>query len=77
MENSRVAFLWQDSDCVRRFSTAVCLHGHTMHSEECLCALPRAHTFRSFAAVGGCQQRDSVVSARALDAPLSQAGATP
>lgn len=33
--------LWRDAGCADRFSTGVCLHGHTMHSEECLSFLPR------------------------------------
>ena len=30
-----------EADREREFSAAVCLHGHTMHSEECLSFLPR------------------------------------
>jgi hypothetical protein len=41
MERSKVHFLWQDGAVVRRFRTGVCLHGHTMHSQECLSFLPR------------------------------------
>ena len=41
MKDSNVALLWRNADCVRQFSTGVCLHGHTMHSEECLSFLPR------------------------------------
>ncbi len=36
-----VSFAWKDSDLVREFRTGVCLHGHTLHSEECLSFLPR------------------------------------
>src|SRR5579862_3942812 len=36
-----VMFAWQESESARRFSTGVSLHGHTMHSEECLSFLPR------------------------------------
>ncbi len=36
-----VNFAWRDSKAAGRFSTGVCLHGHTMHSEECLNFLPR------------------------------------
>jgi hypothetical protein len=36
-----VAFLESNAGWVRQFSTGVCLHGHTMHSEECLLFLPR------------------------------------
>ncbi len=34
-------FFWRDPKLVERFRTGVCLHGHTMHSEECLWFLPR------------------------------------
>jgi len=37
----KVAFLWRDPAIPGRFSTGVCLHGHTLHSEECLSFLPR------------------------------------
>jgi hypothetical protein len=36
-----VNFAWRDSVPGRRHSTGVCLHGHTLHSEECLNFLPR------------------------------------
>lgn len=41
MKFSNVSFLWRDAGCTRQFRTGVCLHGHTMHSEECLSFLPR------------------------------------
>jgi hypothetical protein len=41
MKSATVSFLWQDSECVKPYRTAVCLHGHTLHSEECLSFLPR------------------------------------
>ena len=41
MKFSRVSLLWRNADYTRPFSTGVCLHGHTMHSEECLSFLPR------------------------------------
>jgi hypothetical protein len=36
-----VNFAWKDPETAWRYSTGVCLHGHTMHSEECLSFLPR------------------------------------
>jgi predicted metal-dependent phosphoesterase TrpH len=36
-----VNFAWKDAETAWRFSTGVSLHGHTMHSEECLSFLPR------------------------------------
>ena len=41
MKDSRVEFLWKDSNAARGFRTGVCLHGHTFHSKECLSFLPR------------------------------------
>lgn len=41
MHASRVHFLWQDEMAMAQYRTGVCLHGHTMHSEECLSFLPR------------------------------------
>jgi len=35
-----ISYLWENSGSVRQFKAAVCLHGHTMHSEECLSFLP-------------------------------------
>jgi hypothetical protein len=36
-----VKFAWKDSESSWQYSTGVCLHGHTMYSEECLSFLPR------------------------------------
>lgn len=36
-----VEFLWHHPAIADRFATGVCLHGHTLHSEECLSFLPR------------------------------------
>ena len=41
VRSSNVSFLWRNAACTRPFRTGVCLHGHTMHSEECLSFLPR------------------------------------
>jgi len=41
MDHSRVSLFWDRPAAVGGFATAVCLHGHTMHSEECLSFLPR------------------------------------
>ncbi|HEY4087656.1 MAG TPA: hypothetical protein VGM43_17070 [Bryobacteraceae bacterium] len=38
---STFSFAWKDSEVVQQFTTGVCLHGHTLHSEECLSFLPR------------------------------------
>lgn len=41
MRDSTVQFQWRDPHSTGGFGTGVCLHGHTMHSEECLSFLPR------------------------------------
>jgi hypothetical protein len=41
MPHNTVNFAWRDSQSAERFCTGVCLHGHTMHSAECLSFLPR------------------------------------
>jgi hypothetical protein len=41
MTGSRVHFAWEDPPSLRDFHTGVSLHGHTMHSQECLSFLPR------------------------------------
>lgn len=41
MTKSTVSFLDQGPGQAREFRTGVCLHGHTLHSEECLWFLPR------------------------------------
>lgn len=41
MQASNVQFLWLDPAATRSFRTGVCLHGHTVHSQECLSFLPR------------------------------------
>jgi hypothetical protein len=38
---SSLRFMWRDAGQAGSFRTGVCLHGHTMHSEECLSFLPR------------------------------------
>ena len=78
MKETTVAFLWQDSDSVRRFRSAVCLHGHTMYSEECLDFLPRhlKHVPGVSQLVSGYQRRGSVDFARAYwTPPLTPASA--
>src|ERR1017187_7550763 len=78
LKNTNVAFLWRDSDSVRRFRSAVCLHGHTMHSEECLDFLPRylKHVPGVSHTVSGYQLRGSVDFTRAYwTPPLNPASA--
>src|SRR5215475_8886803 len=41
MRASTVRFAWRDTQATGGFQTGICLHGHTMHSEECLSFLPR------------------------------------
>ena len=41
MPHTTIDFAWREAQLGGRFRTGVCLHGHTMHSEECLSFLPR------------------------------------
>src|SRR5579872_283755 len=41
MPNTTIDFAWREKQPDARFRAGVCLHGHTMHSEECLSFLPR------------------------------------
>lgn len=41
MRGSTVRFAWHDATSREDYHTGVCLHGHTMHSQECLSFLPR------------------------------------
>jgi hypothetical protein len=45
MSYDTVSLLWREPGIAARFQTAVSLHGHTRHSEECLSFLP-AHLYR-------------------------------
>lgn len=38
---SNIRFLWREPGAPAGHRSGVCLHGHTMHSEECLSFLPR------------------------------------
>lgn len=41
LHDATVRFLGEDAPGARGFQGGVCLHGHTLHSEECLWFLPR------------------------------------
>lgn len=41
MPENTVQFVWREPDATEGFQTGVCLHGHTLHSRECLSFLPR------------------------------------
>jgi hypothetical protein len=41
MRESKVRFMWREPRPTQSFQAGVCLHGHTMHSQECLSFLPR------------------------------------
>jgi len=41
MRNASVSLFWRQPEITTQFRTAVCLHGHTLYSEECLSFLPR------------------------------------
>lgn len=40
MRESTVKFVWREPSSADGFDSGVCLHGHTMHSQECLSFLP-------------------------------------
>ncbi len=67
-----VQFFWRDAGRTHGFRTGVCLHGHTMHSEECLNFLPRyLHSVPGVSQVVSRYQRgpDAVDFARAWWTP--------
>src|ERR1035438_8232006 len=75
---SIVNFAWQDTACIRDFTSAVCLHGHTLHSEECLSFLPRylSHVPGVSQYVRGHERNGGVDFARAFwTPPLTPASA--
>jgi hypothetical protein len=41
MKHTSVQFLWQTPAAAQAGKSGVCLHGHTLHSKECLSFLPR------------------------------------
>jgi len=41
MRENTVQFAWREPRSTDGFQSGVCLHGHTMHSRECLSFLPR------------------------------------
>jgi hypothetical protein len=41
MRENTVQFAWREPHSTEGFRSGVCLHGHTMHSQECLSFLPR------------------------------------
>jgi hypothetical protein len=41
MRESTIQFAWHEPQMTSTFHTGACLHGHTMHSQECLSFLPR------------------------------------
>jgi hypothetical protein len=40
MNHAGISLYWRQPEITARFRTAVCLHGHTLHSQECLSFLP-------------------------------------
>jgi hypothetical protein len=41
MKDRTIAFLWEEPEAARSATAGVSLHGHTLHSQECLWFLPR------------------------------------
>ena len=78
MKENTVGFLWRDPGLVHKFKAAVCLHGHTMYSEECLDFLPRylKHVPGVSRLVEDCERRGALNFARAYwTPPLTPASA--
>ncbi len=51
---SSLSTLWQTPESLSGFRTGVCLHGHTLHSEECLSFLPRhLHRVQGISQIAG------------------------
>jgi hypothetical protein len=77
MGGTTVEFLDEGVATARRFRTGVCLHGHTMHSEECLSFLPRyLHHVPGVSQIVSNYERSGVDFARAYwTPPLSPASA--
>ncbi len=77
MPQTPIHFAWRDAHLIDGFRTGVCLHGHTMHSEECLSFLPRyLHQVPGISQVVSSYERRAVDFARAYwTPPLSPASA--
>jgi hypothetical protein len=69
MKHHRVKFQWLDHDAFRGVRTGVSLHGHTLHSKECLSSIP--HYVRRLPA------GRSLLRARAREADFARAYWTP
>jgi hypothetical protein len=68
MKAGNVGFLWRDPAALRGFSAAASLHGHTMHSKECLSFLPRyLHRVPGVSRIVRRYQRPSSPSRPAVD----------
>ena len=77
MKEGAVRFLWRNPAALEGFRTGVCLHGHTMYSQECLSFLPRyLHCVPGVSAVVRRYEEAAVDFARAYwTPPLSPASA--
>lgn len=77
MRENTVRFLWREPKAAAGCRSAVSLHGHTMHSEECLSFLPRyLHRLPGISQIVSRYQRRGADFARAWwTPPLSPASA--
>jgi hypothetical protein len=58
MNTAGVSLYWRQPEITARFHSAVCLHGHTLHSEECLSFLPRhLHSVPGISQIVGSYER--------------------
>jgi hypothetical protein len=68
MKAGKVRFAWRDPAALRGFGAAASLHGHTMHSKECLSFLPRyLHLIPGVSGVVRRYQRPASASRPAVD----------
>jgi hypothetical protein len=68
MRAGKIRFVWRDPAAVRGFGAAASLHGHTMHSKECLSFLPRyLHQVPGISQVVRRYQHPSSASGPAVD----------
>jgi hypothetical protein len=60
MRNTAISLFWREPEVAARFRSAICLHGHTLHSEECLSFLPsHLHTVPGISQVVRSYERGS------------------
>lgn len=77
MNDSQVHFQWQEKQLHQRFRTGVSLHGHTLHSHECLDFIGRATKNTPWLSGAIQKQMDKYRALKGRDADLKRAWWTP